>query len=119
MHADHLAPGIVAFANTDGGDVLFGITEKARSPVWKIRIRSAAMWATGPCINCDPPLTVVQEVLRRGVKSVVVVRILKGDQRPYRTNRGVCYVRTSSGRRQASREELLRLFQAGESLLLQ
>ena len=36
----------------------------------------------------------------------------KGEGRPYRTNRGVYYTRTASGRRHASREELLRLFQA-------
>jgi ATP-dependent DNA helicase RecG len=36
--------------------------------------------------------------------------------RPYRTNRGVYYIRTTSGRRQVSREELLRLFQATESM---
>lgn len=36
--------------------------------------------------------------------------------RPYRTTRGVYYIRTTSGRRQASRQELLRLFQAIESL---
>lgn len=47
---------------------------------------------------------------------VVVINIPKGDMRPYRTHRGVYYIRTTSGRRQASREELLRLFQATESL---
>jgi ATP-dependent DNA helicase RecG len=45
-----------------------------------------------------------------------VVNIPKGDRRPYRTNKGRYYVRTSSGCRDASREELLRLFQATESL---
>lgn len=49
-------------------------------------------------------------------KTVIVVNIPKGDMRPYRTNRGIYYIRTSSVRRQASREELLRLFQAIERL---
>jgi ATP-dependent DNA helicase RecG len=67
--------------------------------------------------NCEPPLTVVQEtVATPGGETVVVVNVPKGDQRPYRTNRGVYYTRTSFGRRQASRQELLRLFQAAESL---
>ena len=43
---------------------------------------------------------------------VLVVRVPKEPERPYRTNRGVHYIRTASGRRQASREELLRLYQA-------
>jgi len=65
--------------------------------------------------NCEPPITVVQEVLASDGRKVVVVNIPKGDQRPYRTNRGQYYTRTTSGCRDASREELLRLFQATES----
>ncbi len=66
--------------------------------------------------NCVPPVTVTEELVRRGAKAVLVVNVTKGEQRPYKTNRGVYFTRTSSGRRQASREELLRLFQASESL---
>ena len=44
-------------------------------------------------------------------KALVTVAIPPGDQRPYRTNHGVYFVRTASGRRRASRQELLRLFQ--------
>jgi ATP-dependent DNA helicase RecG len=62
-------------------------------------------------------LTIVQETVSDEAGAVViVVNIPKGDQRPYRTNRGVYFIRTTSGRRQASRQELLRLFQATESL---
>jgi ATP-dependent DNA helicase RecG len=69
------------------------------------------------CNNCEPPLTVIQETVKSAASAVVVViNVPKGDQRPYRTSRGVYYVRTTSGRRQASRQELLRLFQAAESL---
>ncbi|MBI3698758.1 MAG: hypothetical protein HY238_28455 [Acidobacteria bacterium] len=59
---------------------------------------------------------VVQEVLDDGGRKVVVVNIPKGDQRSYRTNRGRYYVRSSSGCQDASRGDLLRLFQATESL---
>ena len=58
--------------------------------------------------NCDPPLTVVQESLEIEGRRVVVINIPKGAQRPYRTNRARYYIRTTSGRRDASREELLR-----------
>ena len=69
--------------------------------------------------NCEPPATVIQEVITAPDAPggpVLVVNAPKGDQRPYRTNRGVYFVRTSTGRRRASQEELLRLFQAAESL---
>lgn len=65
--------------------------------------------------HCEPPITVIQELIDDSGKKVVIVNIPKGDQGPYRTNSGLYYVRTTSGCRQASREELLRLFQATES----
>jgi ATP-dependent DNA helicase RecG len=66
--------------------------------------------------NCVPPVSVSLETITHDPETVLVATILKGDQRPYRTNRGVYYLRTASGRRLASREELLRLFQATESM---
>jgi ATP-dependent DNA helicase RecG len=49
-------------------------------------------------------------------KTLLVVRVPKGELRPYRTRRGDYFVRTTSGKRRASRQELLRLFQSAESL---
>lgn len=60
--------------------------------------------------NVEPPLLCLQETVMIGDSTVLVVRVPKGPERPYRTNRGVYYVRTSSGRRQATREELMRLY---------
>jgi len=119
IHPDDLAACLVAFANADGGQLLLGVSDDRRvvgvaDP--DVVARSVDNVATN---NCEPPLTIVQETLQPagpGGDPAVVVNIPKGDQRPYRTSRGVYYVRTSSGRRQASREELLRLFQATESL---
>jgi len=66
--------------------------------------------------NCELPITVVRETVEIDGKIVIVINVPKGSHRPYRTNRGRYYVRTTSGCRDASREELLRLFQAVESL---
>jgi len=117
VHPDDLAAAVVAFANTDGGQLILGVaddrTVKGVEDVDEVT-RQVDNVATN---SCEPPITVIQEVLEaENQKKVLVVNIPKGDQRPYRTNRGVFYVRTASGRRQASREELLRLFQATESL---
>src|SRR5262249_19519673 len=49
-------------------------------------------------------------------KDVVVLNIAKGDQWPYFTREGRYYVRSGARCRRASREELLRLFQAAHSL---
>ncbi len=111
-----LAKDLVCFANTDGGQLIFGISSDKRivgvdDPDWLFnKVDDIAFQ------HCEPPITVVQESLDVNGKTVIVVNIPKGDQRPYRTNSGIYYIRTTSGCRQASREELLRLFQATESL---
>lgn len=111
-----LAKYLVCFANTDGGQLIFGISGDKHivgidDPDWLFhKVDDIAFQ------HCDPPITVVQESLEIEGRTVVVVNIPKGDQRPYRTKSGQYYVRTTSGCRQASREELLRLFQSAESL---
>ncbi|MEK7406699.1 MAG: RNA-binding domain-containing protein [Acidobacteriota bacterium] len=114
-HPDDLAAALVAFANADGGQIILGVSKErkivgVRDPD-KLRQHVDNLAAN----NCIPPLTVSQEAVGQRGKTVLVVNVSKGEQRPYRTNRGVYFVRTSSDRRQASREELLRLFQATES----
>jgi len=120
VQPDDLAAGLVAFANTDGGQLVLGVSDN-RQIVGVDDPDNVTHFVDNIATNsCEPPVTVIQEVLLLAdapeKKAVVVVNIPKGEVRPYRTNRGVFYVRTTSGRRQASREELLRLFQATESL---
>ena len=114
--ADELTRDLVCFANTDGGQVIIGVG-KNRGLVGVDDPDALNRFVDNVAFNnCEPPVSVVQEVLQADEKRVVVINIPKGDQRPYRMNKGVYYVRTTSGCRQASREELLRLFQATESL---
>ena len=113
---DELAKDIVSLANADGGQLIIGVAE-GRSVVGVADPDAVNRTVDNAAYNnCEPPVTVVQEVLDDASKKVVVVNVPKGDQRPYRTNRGRYHIRTSSGTRDASREELLRLFQATESL---
>ena len=111
-HADDLAAALVAFANTDGGDVFLGVDD-AGVTLGVADVDQAAQRVDSVAYNnCSPPVTVLQETVATAVGTVLVIRVPRGEGRPYRTNRGVYYTRTASGRRHASREELLRLFQA-------
>lgn len=117
VHEDDLSASLVAFANTDGGQLILGVTNNRQ--IKGVENPDRAMQRTDQIAynNCEPPLTVIQETVQaEGGEIVIVINIPKGDQRPYRTNRGDYFVRTTSGRRRASRQELLRLFQATESL---
>lgn len=111
-----LAKDLVCFANTDGGQIIFGVL-KDKTIVGVDNPDSLVSKVDDIAYqHCEPPITVVQEVLDVDGKTIVLVNIPKGDQRPYRTLSGVFYVRRSSRCQQASREELLRLFQATESI---
>jgi ATP-dependent DNA helicase RecG len=113
---DELSKDIVCFANTDGGQLLIGVDDGGTVVGVPNADEVNRIVDNVAYNNCEPPVTVVQEVLEENGKKIVVVNVPKGGQRPYRTNRGRYFTRTSSGCRDASREELLRLFQAAESL---
>jgi ATP-dependent DNA helicase RecG len=116
VHPDDLAAELVAFANTDGGWLIFGVTDNRELLGIEDPDRLAQQVDHVAYQNCEPPLTVVQETVTTPEgKTLLVVRVPKGDLRPYRTRRGDYFIRTSSGKRRASRQELLRLFQAAES----
>ena len=116
VHPDDLAAEIVAFANTEGGKILLGVSDKkeikgiSKPDMEMQRVENISH------NNCEPSLTISIEKVKINKKIILCIYIPKGVERPYRTNRGVYYIRTSSGRRQASREELLRLYQATSSI---
>lgn len=111
------AESLVAFANTNGGQLVIGVSNNKQ--LLGVSDPDRVMqWVDNIAYNnCVPSITIVQETVRdEAGRVMVVVNVPKGDQRPYRTNQGDYYVRTTSGKRLASRQELLRLFQASETL---
>ncbi len=113
---EELAKDLVCFANSDGGQLVVGVA-KDRT-VTGIEDPDALMLLVDDVAfqRCRPPVTVVPEIVRLDDMDVVVLNVAKGDQRPYATKSGQYYVRGGARCRQASREELLRLFQASKSL---
>lgn len=113
---EDLAKSIVCFANTDGGKIIIGVT-KAGEIVGVENIDETLRRIDDVAFNrCEPPVTVVTETLKIDDKTLIIVNIPKGEQRPYRTQSGFYYIRSVNRCRQASRQELLRMFQATESM---
>lgn len=112
---DDFAKTFVAFANTDGGKILVGISDD--DSIRGINdIDSLMRRLDDIAINrCEPPITILQESLQVDGNNIVIVSVPKGPQRPYDV-RGRTYIRSSNRIRMASREEKQRLFQSSESI---
>ncbi len=117
VHEDDLAASLTSFANGAGGMLILGVADDravrgVRDPDRTIlRIDNISRQ------NVEPPLTNVT-VEKHSIEGnvVLVVHAPRGPQRPYRTNRGVYFVRGAAGRRMATRQELLEIYQSAGSL---
>jgi ATP-dependent DNA helicase RecG len=111
-----LAKDLVCFANSDGGQLIVGVADD-RGVVGVADVDALLLRVDDVAFNlCAPPVTVVPETVRLDDHDVVILNIPKGDRRPYSTKDGRYYVRSGARCRNASQEELLRLFQASRAL---
>ncbi|MBI3268923.1 MAG: HEAT repeat domain-containing protein [Planctomycetes bacterium] len=114
---DELASALVAFANSAGGLVLLGVGDDrslrgVSDP--DLMLRQVDNISRN---NIEPPLSLILvEKVELDSRIILVIEIVRGPQRPYRTNRGQYYLRTAAGRRLATRQELLELYQSAEAL---
>jgi ATP-dependent DNA helicase RecG len=113
---EELAKDLVCFANGDGGQIILGVADDLR--VVGVGDPESIFLAVDDVAfqRCRPPVSVALETVDLPEGRVVVVHVARGDQRPYATSSGRYYIRRGVRCRDASREELLRLFQAGEDL---
>lgn len=108
--AADLAAEIVAFANAEGGEIWLGIEDDGQRSGLS---RSYEQDVVNICRTAViPPLQVVYEEIVVEGKTVARVTIPKGVDRPYYTSKNRYLVRAGTSKRTASREELIRLFQA-------
>lgn len=109
------AKTIVCFANSDGGKILAGVDDNGKIigikdiDKFMLRIDDIAYNL------CKPPVTILQETGVIDDTKIVIINIPQGIQRPYQC-KGKFYIRSSNRCREATREEILRLFQSSESL---
>ena len=116
VHPDKLAAGIVAFANTDGGILIIGVSDD-REILGVADMDKEMQRIDNICANnCEPTIYSTIEKLIIDDKKILIVKIPKGPQRPYRTNRGIYYIRTASGKRIASPGELRLIHQASGAI---
>jgi ATP-dependent DNA helicase RecG len=112
VRPESLVREMVAFANTFGGIILIGVADDGVitgiSKVAEIeqRVINVARHSVTPAL-CPT----IESVVLEG-KSVCVITVGKGTAKPYQTLDGKFLLRVGSTNRQATQEELSRLFQA-------
>jgi ATP-dependent DNA helicase RecG len=107
INREDLTKAITCFANTDGGQIVIGVEDNGN--IAGVEDTDSLMRQVDDISfnRCEPPVTVIQETVDIDEKTVVIINVPKGDQRPYRTGSGLYYIRSSNRCRQASRQELL------------
>lgn len=112
VRPESLARELVAFSNTLGGVVLIGVADDgaihgvADRALIEQRVINVARHTVVPAI--DPELSWI----RVDDRDVCRVMVGKGTAKPYQTLDGKFLIRVGSTNRQATKEELSRLFQA-------
>lgn len=108
--ANELAEEMVAFANAEGGEIWLGVGDDGQPAGLSRSYEEDVMNISRSA--CIPPIRPSYESLNVGERTVARINIPKGPDRPYYTSRNRYYIRVGSTKRIASREELVRLFQA-------
>ena len=111
-----LAKELVAFLNLDGGTLLLGVEDDGS--VSGVRRPGLEEWIGELCrTKIAPPVVPVLHWVRDAdpAKDVLAVRVSAGPDKPYarvHNSRKTYYIRVGSSSREASREELGRMYQA-------
>ena len=107
---EKVATEIVAFANAQGGWMLFGVDDTG-SVQGVADAAALERDLTNLCRqNCVPALRPTIEIMEVAGKPVVLMKIV-GPDKPYKSNRGIYYLRVGTTKREATQAELARIFQ--------
>ena len=105
-NSDRIAKGIVALANTDGGTMIFGVTDQLRVE-GVVHPEEVQEELTRICREeIYPPILPLLDCIAYDNGRRVVVLDIEGKRRPYRTRDGRFYLRIGAETREVSRSEL-------------
>ena len=111
VHPDSIAKEMAAFANTQGGTILIGVSDQVGicgvddSKNWEEWVANISRQNIIPAIQADCLIVKIDD------KKIVVIDIPKGSDKPYQTNKNLYHIRIGSTSRVASQAELMRMFQ--------
>ncbi|MCP4397526.1 MAG: transcriptional regulator [bacterium] len=111
LRAESLAKEIVAFANASGGVILLGV-EDTKEISGLDREKNYEEWCMNIARNnINPPIQLSYSRLDLDGKTIGVLEVPKGADKPYQTSDAKFLIRVGSTNRMATVNELMRLFQ--------
>lgn len=110
---DKLAVEISAFANTDGGILIIGVSDDGDLVgLSKDDISRLNQWISNATSQkVDKPINVKTEILNCEDKRVCVIHVPRGLNKPYAVNRTDVWIKSGADKKKAPIEEVLRIAQ--------
>lgn len=105
-NSDKITKGIVALANTDGGTMVFGVTDNLRVEGVRNPEEVQAELVRICREEIYPPLLPLIDCIAYDNGRQIVALDVEGKRRPYRTRDGRFYLRVGAEKREVSRDEL-------------
>lgn len=105
-NSEKIAKGIVALANTNGGTMVFGVTDNLRVEGVRNPEEVQAELVRICREEIYPPLLPLIDSIAYDNGRIIVVLDVEGKRRPYRTRDGRFYLRVGAEKREVSRREL-------------
>lgn len=114
------AQELVAFANTEGGQIIVGVADKTGTITGlsfeDIR-RISSLLVNAASEGVKPPLAIKTESMEVSGKKVLVVTVPSGTHKPYKDKDGLIFVKNGPDKRKVtSNEEMARLLQTSGDL---
>lgn len=115
---DALAAEIVAFANTKGGKLLVGVTDRGQiKGLTGEEVARLNQMISNVCFQkIDPNISVTTENIAYKNNVVVVINVPMGPNKFYMANGSDVWVKVGADKRRAKREEMQRLLQESAKL---
>ena len=115
---DALAAEICAFSNSNGGNILVGISDDGKIiGLAKEEIRRLNQWVSNACSQkIDPQVNVTTQNIKYQDRIVMVISVPMGSNKFYMANGKDIWVKVGADKRRAKREEIQRLLQSSGHL---
>ncbi|HOY06039.1 MAG TPA: putative DNA binding domain-containing protein [Saprospiraceae bacterium] len=114
------AQELVAFANTEGGQIIVGVVDKTGMIAglsFEDIQRISSLLVNAASEGVKPPLTIKTESVEVNGKKVLIVTVPNGAHKPYKDKDGLIFIKNGPDKRKVtSNEELARLLQASGDL---